>query len=296
VTVTAPPRPPATGDLVDWGDPEALIAEARQRARRRRRRYAAIVAVLALLVSSVLVVFGRPEPPQSLSPEPPRTLPIPPDPGDAATIVALFAKFQAGWVLVYGDGRVIRHSDLVSGGSGDMFERRLTATGLDLVRSGAIGLGAILRTAPLPADTWADPEFKPYVPSRYAACLDPGNPDGFLGIRPGHATAILGRLPAAAQPLLRGKEHTYSSVLFSPSGPPVECFEVSTAEALVFFKTLLRAGFAFKAWVDGDGESHSWNGWSGVTPGPCGALEQPAAIGVCLMPILPHGEWVAWGG
>ena len=290
MTVTAPPRPPATGDPVDWGDPEALIAEARQRARRRRRRYAAVVAVLALLATSLIVVFGRPDPSQSLSPEPPRTLPIPPDPDDAATIVAKFANFHAGWVMVYGDGRVIRHSDLVSGGSGDMFERRLTATDLDLVRSGAIGVGAILRTAPLPADTWADPEFKPYVPSRYAACLDPGNPDGFLGIRPGHATALLGRLPAAAQPLLRSKEHTYSNVLFSPSGPPVECFEVSTEEALVLYETLDDPGF----WLDGDGEAVA--GWSGVAPGPCGGLEQLAAIGVCLMPILPHGEWVAWGG
>jgi hypothetical protein len=65
VTVTAPPRPPAPGDPVAWGDPEALIAEAKQRARRRRRRYAAIVAVLALLATSVIVVFGRPDPLQA---------------------------------------------------------------------------------------------------------------------------------------------------------------------------------------------------------------------------------------
>jgi hypothetical protein len=102
VTVTAPPRPPATGDLVDWGDPEALIAEARQRARRRRRRYAAAVAVLALLATSVMVVFGRPEPPQSLSPEPPRTLPVPPDPDDPTSIVAKYGKVHGGWVVVYG--------------------------------------------------------------------------------------------------------------------------------------------------------------------------------------------------
>ena len=50
----------------------------------------------------------------------------------------------------------------------EMTERRLTANGLDLVRSGAIEPAALiygpLAAQKLPADTWADPEFKPYVP------------------------------------------------------------------------------------------------------------------------------------
>jgi hypothetical protein len=264
VTVTAPPRPPATGDLVDWGDPEALIAEARQRARRRRRRYVAVVAVLAVLAASFIVVFGRPDPSQSLSPEPPPTLPVPPDPDDAASIVARYGKFHVGFVVVYGDGRVIKMFD----STGELFERHLTAKGLDLVRSGAIQPMALL---PLqdrmwhctpncveitrdPAEVWADAEAKPYVPSRYAACLDPGNAHGFFDSQPGDATAMLGRLPAAAQPLLRGKEQTYSYDLSSPSDlgldpwppdPPVECFEVSTQEAIVLFKTLRKSGIAF---------------------------------------------------
>ena len=119
MTLTAPPRPP----LPPRADPEALIAEARQRARRRRRIYAIVAAaVLALLVTSLIVVFGRPEPPQSLSPEPPRTLPIPPDHDDAATIVAKYGKFHVGWVVVYGDGRVIQMRDMAF----ELFERHLT--------------------------------------------------------------------------------------------------------------------------------------------------------------------------
>jgi len=181
VTLTAPPRPPQPGDSVDWGDPEALIAEARQRARRRRRIYAIVAAaVLALLATSLIVVFGRPEPPQSPLPEPP-ALPIPPDHDDAASIVAKYGKVHGGWVLVYGDGRVIQMRDMAF----ELFERHLTAKGLDLVRSGAIQPMALLplqdrmwHSTPNcveitrdPAEVWADAEVKPYVPSRYAACL-----------------------------------------------------------------------------------------------------------------------------
>jgi hypothetical protein len=61
VTVTAPPRP---NDPLEFqkrepeADAEALIEEARQRARRRRRMYGAVVALIALLGVAV-TVFGR---------------------------------------------------------------------------------------------------------------------------------------------------------------------------------------------------------------------------------------------
>jgi hypothetical protein len=314
VTVTAPPRPPAPGDPVAWGDPEALIAEAKQRARRRRRRYAAIVAVLALLATSVIVVFGRPDPLQSLSPEPPPTLPVPPDPDDPATIVAKFGEVHVGWVVVYGDGRVIKMFD----DTGELFEQRLTAKGLDLVRSGAIQPRALLslqdrmwhctpncvEITRAPGEVWADAELKPYVPSRYAACLDPGNPDAFLGSRPSHATEMVGRLPAAARPLLRGEElRAYGNDLFSPSdlgldpwppAPPEECFELNTEKAIVLFKTLRQAGFAF-GWVIGDHDEGIRPAppppWAGEVRGPCGGIVQPAAMEVCFRPLLPHGQW-----
>jgi hypothetical protein len=331
VTVTAPPRPPATGDPVDWGEPEALIAEARQRMRRRRRRYAAAATVLTLVAASVIVVFGRPEPSQSLSPEPPPTLAVPTDPDDAATIVAKSAKVHRGWVVVYGDGRVIKNEDRLvirSDDGPDLFERRLTAKGLDLVRSGAIQPRVLLPYVwrldrnfprklwdnPLPADTWADAEFKPYVPSRYAACLGtPGHADP-----PGNATEMVGRLPDGARALLRGKElRKYSEDLFSQSDlfppdvfpdevpwPPVspdECFEVSTEEAIVLFKTLRQAGFAF-GWVIGDHDEAirplllDPPPWSGTVSSPCGAVKQPAAVEVCFEPLLPHGQWFRMGG
>jgi hypothetical protein len=327
VTVTAPPRPPAPGDPVDWSDPEALIAEAKQRARRRRRRYAAVVAVLALLATSVIVVFGRPDPSQSLSPGPPRTLPIAPDPDDAASIVAKYGGLRGGgwarpggWVVVYGDGRVITSDTAAASG---MAERRLTAKGLDLVRSGAIQPRALLslqdrmwhctpncvEITRAPGEVWADAEVKPYLASRYAACLGTsGHPD-VSGIPPGQATELVGRLPAAARPLLRGEElRAYSNDLFSPSDlgldpwppeSPDECFEVSTRKAIALYKTLRRAGFAF-GWVIGDHDEGIRPAppppWAGEVRGPCGAVEKPAAIEVCFMPLLPHGQWYEMGG
>jgi hypothetical protein len=343
VTVTAPPRPPATGDPVDWGDPEALIAEAKQRARRRRRRYAAAVALLVLAATSLMVVFGRPEPSQSSLPEPP-VLPVPADPDDAASIVAKYGNVDWGWVVVYGDGRVIKMFSARPplDYTEQLFERRLTAKGLDLVRSGAIqpmallplqdrmwhcgpvhripgGTSNCVEITRAPAEVWADAEAKPYVPSRYAACL--GTSGHLDEIPQGQATEIVGRLPAAARQLLGDKElRSYSNDLFPPSDlglapwlpdPPVECFEVSTQEAIVLFKTLRQAGFAFGWLIDElrqlphaaedkpdvlsarpeDLRPAPPPPWTGEVRGPCGGIKRPAAI-VCFMPLLPHGQWV----
>jgi TolB protein len=63
VAVTAPPRPPRSSDPVDREElearVEALIEEARQRARRRRRIYAASVALVALIGMTLYVGFER---------------------------------------------------------------------------------------------------------------------------------------------------------------------------------------------------------------------------------------------
>jgi hypothetical protein len=254
--VTASPRPPLPHDPVERDDSEALIEEARQRARRRRRLYGAAAAVLALLGIVLFASFGRPEPSQSAPAEPP-ALPIGSD-DEPATIVAQYARFHEGWVVVYADGRVIRHSDLGTVGSSDsMFEARLTADGLDRVRSGAIRPRDFLYTNPwLSSDTWADVHFEPYelTPTKYAICYWRGN--GF-----DDATNGMGRLPAAAQAVLRGKQRTYNNPILPQDPPvaPVECFEVSAGEATALEGTLSGTNFS-------------------------------------AQPILPHGEWVAWAG
>jgi hypothetical protein len=263
--VTASPRPPLPGDPVQRDDPEALIEEARQRARRRRRLYGAAAALLALLGVVLFASFGRPEPSQSAAGDP-AALPVASD-ADEATVVAHFAKFPFGWVFVYDDGRVLWHDYGESppgpvGGNHNYvpLERRLTADGLDLVRSGALPARDFIRAlspdpnhpnwyrfhpnwdadhpnwtdVSLPAGLWADPEFKPYVPSRYAAC--PG--------APGATPRTLEGLPAPTQALLRGTERTYRTIdVYGPTPDSLECFVVSAAEASVLERTLADARF-----------------------------------------------------
>ena len=63
MAVTAPPRPPRTGDPIDRDElealVEALIEEARRRARRRRRIYGAVAALVALVGVTLFTVFER---------------------------------------------------------------------------------------------------------------------------------------------------------------------------------------------------------------------------------------------
>jgi hypothetical protein len=231
------------GDPVQRDDPEALIEEARQRARRRRRLYGAAAALLALLGIVLFASFGRPEPSQSAAAEP-AAVPVPAD-DDEATVVAQFAKFGYGWVFVYDDGRVLFHqydsgpkSPLNTPHTFVPLERRLTADGLDLVRSGALPANAFLRAlshrnhgnagtwttgTSLPAGLWADPEFEPYVPSRYAVCNGPGE----------SLTGLLQGLPASARALLRGKERTRAPGSLYPGDElsSLACFVVSAEEA-----------------------------------------------------------------
>jgi Tol biopolymer transport system component len=68
MTVTAPPRPPRLSDPVERDELEALIEEARQRARRRRRIYSAAAALVALGGIAVFTVLERSAQSQTASP------------------------------------------------------------------------------------------------------------------------------------------------------------------------------------------------------------------------------------
>jgi hypothetical protein len=283
MSVIAPPDPPPVEEHeLDPGsagdDPEALIEEARQRARRRRLKYAAATAVLALIGVSLMTVVGRPDPSQSASSGSPAPA-GPLDQDDAAAIVAKYGAFHVGFVFVYADGRVISMPDLgaywppTAGykpgtGAPRLFERRLTAAGVDLVRSGAVQPAVFLdRPSLLPAGIWADPEFKTYEPSRYAICLGDG---GWTD----DPTRLIGRLPAAAQTVLRGKERTYLAprLEFPPdNATPFTCFEVST-EALR--ETLIGAGATMES--------------AQLPPDP-DYVHLFGSVGAWVTPILPHG-------
>jgi hypothetical protein len=108
---------------------------------------------------------------------------------------------------VYADGRVLSTS------TPTYVEQRLSPEGVELVRQvlgervhlgygpGAVRLESLLGHPELyPGDirqsAWEDREGKPYVPARYGICVD----------RPLDVEAVLNRLPASAQALLRGSD------------------------------------------------------------------------------------------
>jgi hypothetical protein len=134
----------------------------------------------------------------------------------------------------------------------------------------------ISRYTPLPAGAVDDHQVRLFIPSKYAICYwSDGEHD---------ASQVVDLLPASAQPLLRGKERTFYPVGGLAEDPPipVECHEVTTAEARNLDDVFEAAGIAadLPTWKDPseptDGE---WNG-----------------IGIQFTPLLPHGQYVPWGG
>src|SRR5262245_34756499 len=111
--VVAPPRPPRVDEPAGDEAGEALIREAKQRARRRRFVYcgaAAIVAIGPLGAFAALATSTAP-PDAGARPEPnpptPRGAPLVVGADAGSTMLASWAQFHTGYVFVYGDGRVI---------------------------------------------------------------------------------------------------------------------------------------------------------------------------------------------
>jgi hypothetical protein len=197
------------------------------------------------------------------------------------------------------------------GGATPLFQRRLTPDGVDLVLSGAIQPSALLDEASscaegaevcpsvpsaLPAGAWADAEISIYEPSRWAMDAP--------------SEAQISRFPAAAQPLLRGRElTTYNDNnvwLFFPEAvgtmiptPGYEsvgcCFELTTAEVSALRAALIDAGIpevsAYRAAASDGGTPFVSPDWLSLGPGPDGFPEH--GLNLHLNPILPHGDPIA---
>jgi hypothetical protein len=247
-----------------------------------------VIALLITIVAGVLVAGGqllRRDPLSDVGP---------------ASVIAHYGKLHVGFVYVYADGLVVVYPDIGATAVGairySLAERRLTREAVGLVRSGAIDPSAFL-TDQLPESAWAEPEFRAYAPSSYAICYWGPN-------EPIDASRAVSRLPAPAQALLRGKEHT-SDKTDAGLGewPPVACSEVTAHEAHILVNVLADAGF-----------ETDWNGPEPtfLEPGSDGGyMRRSARSGAAIeadvqdpmkelllgfQPILPHGTWVAWGG
>ena len=272
---------------------EALIDEARQRARTRRKRFTWVgilvsIAAVAAITATVAVsgsgssTAGRPVVDAAADAGAPFAEP---SVGDAA-LVASWGGFHAGWVLVYDDGRVIWYPDAGAGMAEGMsryaiVERRLTPEGLGLVQSGALSPGKFNRSALVPADVWAEAQWRPYVPAEYAVCH--WEQDGLTG-RWVAASTVLAELPPAARTLLRDSQRQYTGFAFNFETPErqaaVECFALTTDEADSLVEVSYRPDVR-RYRAEGAGLRF---------------VGERLVVGMQIMPVMPHGEFVLWGG
>lgn len=277
-------------------DPMAMTRLAADRSLRRGRAWLSdvpvsrrlgfgvvVMALLTAIVAGALAVGG-----QRLR-------------GDPASVVATYGKIHLGWVFVYADGRVVWHPDLQAylpeGATRySILERRLTPAGFDLVRSGVVDPAALLwyeLRDQLPESAWADPESRAYAPSSHAICYLEAN-------EPIDASRVVGRLPAPAQALLRGKERTYGKTDAGLGDAPLAgCSEVTSDEAHILVDLLANAGFHAGSFVSGpdflDAGSEGGYMWWSARPGTATEAEVRDPV-IWFQPILPHGTWVFWGG
>jgi hypothetical protein len=255
---------------------------------------AAVAAAIALVLGSLFVWAATDDAAE--------TVPAGPDvtsttvstilTGDASTVIGHWSRPHVGWVLLYGDGRVIWSQDLgfaidPLGVPGVPYERRLSAQGLELLRSGQFQLSGVIGrgTSAVPDSVWTGPRAKPYEATTYAICSAVPNP--ITGTPALLADAeVMARLPASAQAILGGAAQATSSP-FSPlddqSPAPGGCPEVTRdqANALV---AILNDPAVGSGTVVYDSSARD------------PALIVFNDVWLQFAPVLPDGHWVATGG
>jgi hypothetical protein len=299
MTLAAPPQPPTARESDGDVPGEALIKEAKRRARRRRWSYGGAV-VVAIAAVAAFTVPGSPSSPhraaRPLPTQAPRPLGAPlvegPDPG--STLLTSWGHVHVGYAFVYADGRVVWNPDVgvfldaerrVTGtgqgccSPGDDgprpenvgVERRLSARGVELVRAGKLHPKRFLVTRDVDREGRISIQFGSI--ERNGLWAEPTarvyEPSKYAVRFPwleGAPDSVVDQLPPPAQALLRGKQRTYDPSIGAASwslaqGQLIEAFEVTAAEAAT-----LRQIFG----------------------------DELASF--MLLAIYPHGQPVPWGG
>jgi hypothetical protein len=148
-----------------------------------------------------------------------------------------------GMVRLYADGRLIWNYYFDEGNwrSTGHIEQRLTPEGVELLR----GLDDIAEKDPLrlaewlPSTAWEDRTIRPYVPSRYGACLVANDGRRALDLA---LTEKLGMLPPAVSGLLRDREPV--PIWGDSYDDPFDCLGLTTAEVRRLDEVLRDSGFA----------------------------------------------------
>jgi len=264
------------------------------RHRVRRRRTAVVLAsatVAALGAMTIALVGGSIGAARDLgSSEAPAAAAAAAADGEAVELLDSWAAPNAGWVLVYADGRVIwfpeSGSTLYAEHTRDvMLERWLSGDGLARFRSGELSAADVdlAWPAPLPDTVWAGAEFRPYAASAYAICAWQGGdgPRGWM-----HVAGVLDELPPVAQSVLRGTEREFTGYEFDAFPVPdellgpVTCFGVTPPAAAVVVGLSDRPSQQYR--VEGDLLTFT------------SRLGDPVTL--VILPVMPHGQFVVWGG
>jgi hypothetical protein len=315
---SAPPLPEYLYEPVEQEDRfEALIKEARRRARRRRLFYGVMIAVIAAGLVAYVAPSDAP-PAEDAAPKPQSEPPehVVTFDGNATSLVGQWAELHVGYVLAYGDGRVIwmpdaeatlaaYATDEPSGGTYGFWpiERRLSAFGRDLVASGTVQLeellhgdGAVHRRDAL----WTDSTAHPYNAEKFAACYWLGAPPNLYTESVSSATLGLPRLPPPAQALLTGREHAYPGTPISDNDfglLNIECSELAADETLYAARVLAFSGAVVLAGMTPEVifATPTIDGLRNL-PQLVYAPNTDGEVSVGFSPIMPHGDFVLWGG
>lgn len=285
MTLTAAPGHAGPRDIGCNQVEDAVIEQARRRARRRR---AAIAGVIGLLLATALALFAlRDAPPtgRASSDAGEGAAAVGPD-ARATQLVDSFYILHVGWVAAYADGRIIWHLDSAPYGKLDnLAERRLNEVGMAHIRAHTIDWTGFL-TDPakaLPPTAWAEPTARPYVPSAYAVCLEWDSAD-FTSSR----VLAVRQVPTPARDVLEGRPLARGQFIsrtdppaptFSPPASAWNCIEVDPAGIAALART---------------STLEFWGGTSrGITlfQYPDGSTDTAR-----ILPVLPHGEFDPAGG
>lgn len=266
MALTAPPvyhdipLPPAIED--------AVIKEARRRA--RRRRVAQGLVMTLLLAAGASLIGSRFDPPPSgaetqvgqvddsgLGPAP-----------EGSHLVVKWGAVHVGWVLAYADGRLLSYRD-----SGPVWERWLTPAGLALATTSAVNWDQFLHVTQsmFPASAWLDPAPREYRPSAYAACLWAGP----------NQPADRSALPTAARSLLKDAARPPAGHVVSASygADTWNCLRVTAAELDSLRQIAARDG--------------NWDSGEELVLPPSA---DGSYVSADIWPVMPHGQWIPWGG
>ena len=246
----------------------AVIKEARRRA--RRRRIAQGLGITLLLAVGAALIMSRTDPPPTGAEAQVGRVD---DSGlvaapEGSQLVVKWGAVHVGWVLAYADGRLLSYEDY-----GPVWERWLTPAGLALARSNAVNWDQFLHgtESMFPASAWMDPAPRAYRPSTSAACLWAGS----------NKPADVSALPAEARILLKGAARAPAGhvVTASYGADTWNCLLVTAAELDMLRQIAVRDG----PWDSGeDFVLH--------------ASADGSSVWAEIWPVMPHGQWIAWGG